>query len=102
MRQADDDLYRVFGEHCCAGKAPTYQPPDGGGQVCVEVMISRDVTVAGADGIFRPVQFLAELRMHQVRGRRGGLLTVEAGRFKLDDQLDSDGLVEKWSLIKLG
>ncbi|RIA22662.1 hypothetical protein DFO61_3352 [Ectopseudomonas oleovorans] len=99
MRRADDSLFRVFGEDRCQGK-PTYTPP-GGAQQCCEVMLGRDVVVTGADGMFRSVKIVASLRTHQVSGKRGGLLELAEGRFKLDDFIDTDGLVERWSVLEV-
>lgn len=100
MRRADDSLFRVFGEDRCQGATPTYLQP-GGLQTSCEVMLSRDVTVAGADGMFRAVKILAELRTHQVSGKRGGILSLAEGRYKLDDFIDTDGIVERWSLLEI-
>lgn len=99
MRRADDSLFRVFGEDREACK-PTYTAPGGRPAPC-EVILARNVTVAGADGLFRPVRVLAELRCHQVTGRRGGILSVPEGRFKLHEPVDSDGLVERWELLEV-
>src|SRR5690606_14026359 len=99
MRRADDSLFRVFGEDRCNGK-PTYTPP-GGAPVACEVMLSRDVSVAGADGIFRSVKILADIRVDQMHGKRGGILTLAEGRFKLADPVDNDGLVERWELLEV-
>ena len=99
MRRADDSLFRVFGEDRCRGK-PTYTPPNGAAQGC-EVMLGRDVAVTGADGMFRSVKIVASLRTHQVRGKRGGLLELAEGRFKLHDFIDTDGIVERWELLEV-
>jgi hypothetical protein len=99
MRRADDSLFRVFGEHRCNGK-PTYTPP-GGAPVACEVMLSRDVSVAGVGGMFRSVKILADIRGQQVRGKRGGLLELAEGRFKLAEPVDNDGLVERWELLEV-
>lgn len=99
MRRADDSLFRVFGEDREVCK-PTYMAP-GGMPVPCEVILARNVTVAGADGMFRPVRVLAELRCHQVQCRRGGILTVPEGRFKLAEPIDNDGLVERWELLEV-
>ncbi|MGF6692658.1 head-tail joining protein [Metapseudomonas resinovorans] len=100
MSRADDTLFRVFGEKGCS----TYTAPGGMSRsVDVDVMLSKNVQVAGADGIFRAVQNLAELRLCQVpRPSRGGVLSLSDGRFLLDEKLDSDGLVERWALTPWG
>lgn len=99
MQQADDTLFKVFGEDRAQG-LPTYTAPDGLSQpIEVEAMLSRNAQLAGADGMFRVVQCLAELRCSQMRGKRGGRLELADGAFLLEDMIDSDGLVEHWSLM---
>lgn len=99
MQRADDTLFKVFGEDRDQGK-PTYTAPDGlSPPIEVEAMLSRNAQLAGADGMFRVVQYLAELRVSQVRGKRGGKLVLADGAFLLEDLIDSDGLVERWSLM---
>lgn len=99
MQRADDVLFGVFGEDRDQGK-PTYTAPDGLSQpIEVEAMLSRNAQLAGADGMFRVVQYLAELRCSQMRGKRGGRLELVDGAFLLEDMIDSDGLVERWSLM---
>lgn len=99
MQQADDVLFGVFGEDRDQGK-PTYTAPDGLSQpIEVQAMLSRNAQLAGADGMFRVVQYLAELRVSQMRGKRGGRLELAAGAFLLEDMIDNDGLVERWSLM---
>lgn len=103
MQQADDQYFRVFGEdQRCA--RPTYTAPGGiSAPVRVEVALGRNVEVAGADGSFRPVQLLAELRVSQVpRPQRGARLQLAEGDFFLADPIDSDGLVNRWSLMPAG
>lgn len=100
MQQADDTLFKVFGEDRANGQ-PTYTAPGGLSQpVEVEVMLSRNVQLAGADGMFRLVHYLAELRVRQLRGKRGGRLELIDGSFLLEDMIDADGLVERWSLMR--
>ena len=60
---------------------------------------NRNTQVAGADGLFYTVQFLAELRLGQIAPKRDGLLTLPDGQYRLDKPVDSDGLVERWSLL---
>ena len=99
MQQADDTLFKVFGEDSDSGQ-PTYTAPGGLSQPFeLQVMLSRNAQLAGADGMFRVVQYLAELRVSQVRGKRGARLDLADGAFLLEDMIDSDGLVERWSLI---
>lgn len=99
MQQADDTLFKVFGEDR-DNVQPTYTAPGGMSQpIEVEVMLNRNAQLAGADGMFRMVQYLAELRVSQVRGKRGGRLQLADGAFLLDDMIDTDGLVERWSLL---
>ena len=96
MQQADDALFRAFGE---AGGG-TYTAPGGAAApVAVEVIVNRNTQVAGADGLFYTVQFLAELRLGQIAPKRDGLLTLPDGQYRLDKPVDSDGLVERWSLL---
>lgn len=96
MQQADDVLFRTFGE---AGGC-TYTAPGGAAApVAVEVIVNRNAQVAGADGLFYTVQFLAELRLHQISPKRDGLLSLPDGRYRLEKPVDSDGLVERWSLL---
>ena len=102
MQLADDTLFKVFGEDESVSR-PTYTPPGG---VCapvyVSVMLGRNVEVAGADGSFRAVELLAELRLSQVaKPKRGGKLVLADGEFLLGKQIDSVGLVERWSLMPL-
>ncbi|MTZ15211.1 hypothetical protein GNE00_15785 [Pseudomonas sp. JL972] len=100
MQRADDTLFRVFGEdrNDCG---PTYTAPDGFARpVPLEVILGRNVEVAGADGTFRVVQYLAEIRLSQVRcPKRGGRLTLSEGVFILEEPLGSDALVERWALL---
>jgi hypothetical protein len=102
MQQADDALFRVFGEDESVIQ-PTYTSPGGIGQsVDVSVMLGRNVEVAGADGSFRTIQLLAELRLSQIaKPRRGGRLKLAEGDFLLEEPIDSDGLVERWTLMPL-
>lgn len=102
MQQADDALFKVFGEDESISR-PTYTPPDGiGPPADVSVMLGRNVQVAGADGCFRTVELLAELRLSQiVKPKRGGKLTLAEGQFLLGEPIDSDGLVERWTLMPL-
>lgn len=96
MQQADDVLFRTFGE---AGGC-TYTAPGGSvAPVAVEVVLNRNAQVAGADGLFYVVQFLAELRLHQVNPKRDGLLSLPDGQYRLEKPVDSDSLVERWSLL---
>lgn len=97
MQQADDQLFQVFGEKT----QPTYLQPGGLGRpVPVEVILGRDVEVAGADGAFRAVQYLAEIRLSQVCApKRGARLLLSEGVFILDEPLGSDALVERWALL---
>lgn len=100
MQQADDKLFGVFGE-----SDGTYYPPEGQGPPLQHVRpsLDRNVQIAGADGMFRTVQVLAELRLSQVpKPRRGGRLVVPAGSFVLAEPIDSDGIVERWSLMPAG
>jgi hypothetical protein len=100
MQRADDTLFRVFGEDklTCG---PTYSAPDDFGRpVPLDVIIGREVEVAGADGTFRVVQCLAEIRLCQLaKPKRGGRLKLAEGDFILDEPLGTDALVERWALI---
>lgn len=100
MQRADDTLFRVFGEDklTCG---PTYSAPDDFGRpVPLDVILGRNVEVAGADGAFRVVQCLAEIRLSQLaRPKRGGRLKLAEGEFILEEPLGSDGLVERWALL---
>lgn len=102
MQQADDALFKVFGEDESVS-LPTYTPPGGiAPSVDVSVMLGRNVEVAGADGSFRTIQLLAELRLSQIaKPRRGGRLKLAEGEFLLEEPIDSDGLVERWTLMPL-
>jgi hypothetical protein len=103
MQQADAQYFRVFGEDQ-QGSHPTYTAPGGfSGPVMVDVSLGRNVEVAGAEGSFRTVQLLAELRVCQVaRPQRGGRLRLAEGDFLLAEPIDSDGLVNRWSLLPAG
>ena len=96
MSMGDDRYFEVFKEHCS-----TYTEPTGIAQpVSVDASLSRDAQVAGADGMFMTVQYLVELRLCQVRKpRKGGRLKLPDGEFLLEERIDADGLVERWSLI---
>ena len=100
MQRADDTLFRVFGEDrvTCG---PTYIPPDGfGGMVSLDIILGHNVEVAGADGTFRVVQCLAEIRLSQLPNpKRGGRLRLAEGEFILDERLGTDGSVERWALL---
>lgn len=98
MQQADDVLFRTFGEQQDGGC--TYTAPGGTtAPVPVEVILNRNAQVAGADGLFYTVQFLAELRLNQIDPKRDGRLSLPDGQYRLDKPVDSDGLVERWSLL---
>ena len=103
MQQADDQYFRVFGEDKQSGQ-PTYTAPGGySSPVQVDVALGRNVEVAGAEGSFRTVQLLAELRVCQVaRPQRGGRLKLAEGDFLLAEPIDSDGQVNRWSLMPAG
>lgn len=103
MGRADDQLFAVFGDRRPGGCRPVYRDPAGSAPPRdVEVCRDRDVKVAGADGIFRTVQHVAELRLCQVPNpRRGARLTLSDGEYALDEHLDTDGLVSRWSLLPL-
>lgn len=103
MQQADSQYFRVFGEDQL-GSHPTYTAPGGfSAPVMVDVALGRNVEVAGAEGSFRTVQLLAELRVCQVsRPQRGGRLKLAEGDFLLAEPIDSDGLVNRWSLLPAG
>lgn len=100
MQQADEVLFAVFGEDESVS-GPTYTPAGGlGPPVNVSVMLGRNVEVAGADGTFRTIQLLAELRLSQIaKPKRGGRLKLASGEFLLEEPIDSDGLVERWTLM---
>lgn len=95
MQRADDKLFDVFGDQA------SYRSPDSlAEQPGVTVIISRNVEVAGADGVFRVVQLLAELRCSEVGSIKGGALIIqERNRYRLDERIRTDGLVEYWSLL---
>ncbi|TLX65074.1 hypothetical protein DN820_01815 [Stutzerimonas nosocomialis] len=96
MRRADDRLFEVFGE--CG--LSTYRDPAGlSPPAPVEAIVSRDIEVAGADGVFRAYQLVVELRLHQVPApKRGGRLTLPGGAYLLEEPIRTDGLVALWSL----
>lgn len=97
MCRADETLFGVFGENGeCTYTAPSsLAPPQR-----LRPIISRNVQVAGADGIFRAVQALVEIRLCEVSApRRGGRLRTPDETFTLEEQIDSDGLVERWTLL---
>ena len=39
------------------------------------------------------------VRLSQIAPKRDGLLTLPDGQYRLDKPVDSDGLVERWSLL---
>lgn len=100
MQRADDTLFRVFGEDrvTCG---PTYTPPDGiGGTVSLDIILGHNVEVAGADGTFRVVQCLAEIRLSQLPNpKRGGRLRLAEGQFTLEEPLGADAQVTRWALL---
>lgn len=100
MHRADDTLFRVFGEDRAAC-GPVYIPPDGwANPIPLEVILGRNVEVAGADGVFRVVQYLADIRLSQVPNpKRLGRLKLAEGDFILEEPLGSDGLVARWALL---
>ncbi len=100
MRRADTTLFRVFGEDR-GSCGPTYTSPDGFARpVQLDVILGRDVEVAGADGTFRVVQCLVEIRLCQLaKPKRGGRLNLAEGEFILDEPLGTDGIVERWALL---
>lgn len=96
MRRADAVLFDAFGD-----KGVSYQDPH-----CLvslsglTIIISHNVEMAGPDGVFRPIQHLAEIRLAEVpQPRAGGVLQCTDGRYRLDERMRSDGLVEYWSLL---
>jgi len=95
MGRADDRLFDVFGDRA------SYRSPDSlQEQPGITLIISRNVEVAGADGVFRVVQLLAELRTSEVGSlKSGGLITQGCHRYRLDERIRTDGLVEYWSLL---
>lgn len=99
MQLADDALFKVFGEDESVSP-PRYTPTGGLPPFDVSVMLGRNVEVAGADGTFRTVELLAELRLSQIaRPKRGARLELAEGEFLLGELIDSDGLVERWTLM---
>jgi hypothetical protein len=100
MQRADDALFRVFGEDRDAC-VPTYTPPDGfGAPLHLDVILGHNVEVAGADGSFRVVQCLAEIRLSQVPSpKRGARLKLVEGEFILEEPLGADAQVARWALL---
>ena len=95
MDQADGQLFKVFGSAWCyTGPAGPPVVPD------LSVCISKNVQVEGADGLFRPVAALGEFRLSQIAKPQGDAQIHNATeRYRLDKRIDSDGLVERWSLM---
>lgn len=95
MDQADEQVFAVF------GSTWTYTGPAGSPVVPdLSVCISKNVQIEGPDGIFRPVAALGEFRL-SVLGKPQGDAQIHNAteRYRLDKRIDSDGLVERWSLM---
>lgn len=96
MERADEVLFQAFGDGARYRSADGCQQLDG-----LTIIVSRDVETAGADGMFRPVQFLAEIRRSEVpRPQAGAQITAGRTRYRLDERIRTDGLIEYWSLLR--
>lgn len=95
MQAADDQLFAVF------GVSARYQTSkDSQATQPVTVTIDKDVELAGPDGMIRTVQCAAQIRLQEVaQPKAGALLMTDCDRWRLDERLASDGLVEVWSLL---
>tara|TARA_R110002124_G_scaffold213962_1_gene379984 strand:- start:14936 stop:15256 length:321 start_codon:yes stop_codon:yes gene_type:complete len=95
MTQADESLFAVFGSTWCyTGPMGTPALPQ------TTICISKNVQIEGADGLFRPVAALAEIRLCEVPKPQGDAqIHNDHERYRLDKRIDSDGLVERWSLL---
>ena len=95
MSRADEVLFDAFGE------GARYQDCIGTPSLAgITVVISHNVESAGADGVFRVIQHLAEIRLSEVPNPTAqALLTVGCKRYRLDERIRTDGLVEYWSLL---
>ena len=95
MAQADNVLFRVFGDSAQYRSSTGCEQRNG-----ATVIISRNVEIAGADGLFRLIQHLAEIRTSEIPSpTAGSVITVDGQRYRLDERIRTDGLVEYWSLL---
>ena len=96
MARADAVLFDAFGNKGVSYQGPHCYTPIPN----LTVIISHNVEMAVADGVFRPIQHLAEIRLAEVpEPRAGGQLHCRSGRYRLDERIRTDGLVEYWSLL---
>lgn len=94
MERADTVLFKAFGD------GAQYQEGLRPALTGLTIIVSHNVEVAGADGLFQIVQHLAEIRHSDVpKPTSGAIITVNCTRYRLDERLRTDGLVEYWSLL---
>ncbi len=95
---ADDALFGTFGERDEA----EYYAPGAAHAVPVKVILHRNLQMVGAGGVFMVVQLAVDLRkVHVADPVRGATLKVGCSRYALEEALQDDAQITRYSLNPL-
>lgn len=96
FEDADDELFDMFGERGGA----IYDAKDGGPPKGVGAVLQRNVGSAGG-GSFVAVELAVDLRIREVPDpQRGDLLLINSSRYVLGEYMGTDGLINRYSLMR--
>ncbi|MBW5416114.1 MULTISPECIES: head-tail joining protein [unclassified Pseudomonas] len=96
FEDADEGLFDEFGEDA------VFIGDQGEPQRNVTVVLMRNISAAGADGMVVVIELAADLRIKEVpKAYRGCTLRFGDRLYRLDDHLGSDGLVNRFSLLRV-
>lgn len=96
--EADDTLFDTFAER----EPAEYYPPGAVHCMPAHVILHRNLQMVGAGGVFMVVQLAVDLRKSQVPNpERGAVLKLDCKRYALEEALQEDAQLTRYSLNPL-